>query len=106
MKVFLRHLALAALPLLFGLGASYRFAQKQQSCVRLVGALFAAKCHGRQLEYQILFQSAATGVGTLVSTVIGVWLEQRRRRAAQPPNPIGGPPCSRSTRFSPCRSSP
>jgi hypothetical protein len=91
MKVFLRHLALAALPFLFGLGASYGFALKQQACGRLVGALFAAKCHGRQLEYQILFQSAATGVGTLVATVVGVWLEHRRRRAVQPPNPTGGP---------------
>jgi hypothetical protein len=91
MKTFLRNLVLCALPLAFGVGASYGFSMKQRSCGRMVGALFASKCHGRLLEYQILFQTAGTGAGTLVATVISSWLEHRRRRAVQRPNPIGGP---------------
>lgn len=91
MKTFLRNLVLCALPLAFGVGASYGFIMRQQSCGRMVGALFASKCHGRLLEYQILFQTAGTGAGTLVATVISSWLEHRRRRAVQRPNPIGGP---------------
>ena len=91
MKVFFRNLVLAALPLGFGVGASYGFALSQQSCGKLVGALFASKCHGRQLEYQILFQTAGTGAGTLVAAVAGAWLEHRRRRAVQRPDPTGGP---------------
>ena len=91
MKTLIRNLAICALPLAFGVGASYGFALRQQSCGRMVGALFASKCHGRLLEYQILFQTAGTGAGTLVAAVIGSWLEHRRRRAVQRPNPIGGP---------------
>ncbi|HYT70000.1 MAG TPA: hypothetical protein VEK78_01380 [Gemmatimonadales bacterium] len=90
MKVFLRHLFLAALPLLFGLGASYGFALSMQSCGRLVGAVFASKCHGRQLEYQLLFQTGGTGLGTLFAAVLGARLEHRRRRAVQRPEPTGG----------------
>jgi uncharacterized protein (DUF697 family) len=87
MRVVFRYVVLAALPLTFGLGASYGFAASQQACGRLVGALFASKCHGRQLEYQMLFQTAGTGAGSLVAAVAGVWLEHRRRRAVQRPNP-------------------
>jgi hypothetical protein len=89
MKVLLRHVLLCALPLLLGLGASYGFAYYQQSCGRMVGALFAAKCRGRQLQYQMLFQTGGTGLGTLLAGTIGAWLEHRRRRAVQRPDPTG-----------------
>jgi len=91
MRMFLRNLVLAALPLTFGVGAGYGFALGQQSCGRLVGALFASKCHGRQLEYQILFQTAGAGAGTLVAAVVGSWLEHRRRRVVQRPDLTGEP---------------
>lgn len=82
MKLFLRHLALAALPLLLGVAAGWGFALTQGSCGALVGPLFASKCHGRQLEYQILFQTAGTALGTILAALLGVWLERRRGRAA------------------------
>jgi hypothetical protein len=83
MKMFLRHLALCALPLVGGIGAGYGFAAKQGSCGALVGPIFAAKCHGRQLEYQLKFQLAGTAFGTLIAASVGAWLEHRRRRAVQ-----------------------
>ncbi len=81
MKIALRHLSLAALPLVLGLGCGWGFALTQGSCARLVGPLFAAKCHGRQLEYQILFQTGGTALGTVIAGAMGAWLELRRRRA-------------------------
>jgi len=83
MKTFLKYLALCALPLACGIGAGYGFAAKQGSCGSLVGPIFAAKCHGRQLEYQLKFQLAGTSVGTLIAASLGAWLEHRRRRAVQ-----------------------
>lgn len=91
MRIFFRNLVVAVVPLLFGVGAGLGFALSQQSCGRLVGALFASKCHGRQLEYQILFQTAGAGAGTLVAAVVGTWLEHRRRRVVQRPDLTGGP---------------
>jgi hypothetical protein len=87
MRVWFRHVVLAALPLVCGVGAGYGFAASQQSCGRMVGALFASKCHGRLLEYQIRFQTAGTGAGTLLAAMAGVWLEHRRRRAVQRATP-------------------
>lgn len=88
MRLFLRHLSLAAVPLLLGLAASYGFAQAQGSCTALVGPLFASKCHGRQLEYQLFAQTAGTAFGTLAAAWLGAWLELRRRRVVplQDPN--------------------
>ncbi len=83
MKTFLKQLALCAIPLACGIGAGYGFAAKQGSCGSLVGPIFAAKCHGRQLEYQLKFQLAGTGFGTLIAASVGAWLEHRRRRAVQ-----------------------
>ncbi|HEU5260018.1 MAG TPA: hypothetical protein VFU41_01210 [Gemmatimonadales bacterium] len=91
MRTFFRNLVVAGLPLLFGVGAGYGFALSQQSCGKLVGALFASKCHGRQLEYQILFQTAGAGAGTLVAAVVFTWVEHRRRRVVQRPDLTGGP---------------
>ena len=91
MRVFVRHLLLCSLPLVLGVGAGHGFAYRQQSCGRMVGALFAAKCHGRLLEYQRLFQLGGAGVGTLLAATIGTWLEHRRRRAVQRPDPTGEP---------------
>ena len=90
MKIFLRHLALCALPLVCGIGAGFGFARSQASCGSLVGPIFAAKCHGRQLEYELKFQIAGTGFGTLVAASLGAWLEHRRRRVVQPSTPAGG----------------
>jgi membrane associated rhomboid family serine protease len=81
MAVTLRHLVIAFLPLLFGLGAGWSFAYMQESCTRLVGFLFSAKCRGVQLEYQVVFQTWGTAAGCLVAAVLGAWLERRREHA-------------------------
>lgn len=91
MKTFFRHLALCALPLACGAGAGYGFARTQASCGSLVGPIFAAKCHGRQLEYLVKFQMAGTVFGTLVAASLEAWMEHRRRRAVPPTTPPGGP---------------
>jgi len=83
MKVFLRHFFIALLPLVFGLGASWGFAFSQNTCGRLVGPVFAPKCHWIQLEYQIGFMMAGTALGCVVAATLGAWLELRRRRAVQ-----------------------
>lgn len=83
MKVLLRNFVLCALPLVLGVAAGQAFAFKRQSCGRMVGALFADKCRGRVLEYQMRFQIAGAGAGTLLAATIGTWLEHRRRRAVQ-----------------------
>jgi hypothetical protein len=83
MKVFLRHFVIALLPLVFGLGASWGFAFSQNTCGRLVGPVFAPKCHWIQLEYQIGFMMAGTALGCVVAATLGAWLELRRRRAVQ-----------------------
>ena len=77
----LRHFFVALLPLLFGFAASLSFALTQDKCGRLVGPLFAPKCHWIQLEYQIGFMMAGTVVGCLIAAVLGAWLERRSRRA-------------------------
>ena len=81
MRVVLKHLLLASLPLAIGLAAGWGFALTQGSCGSLVGPIFAAKCHGRQLQYQILFQTWGTAAGCLIAAVVGARLELRRRRA-------------------------
>jgi hypothetical protein len=83
MKIVLRHFFIALLPLVFGLAASWGFAFSQQTCGRLVGPVFAPKCHWMQLEYQLAFQSAGTVLGCLLAAWLGSWLELRRRRAVQ-----------------------
>jgi hypothetical protein len=92
MKVFLRHLFVALLPLVFGLGASWGFAFSQNTCGRLVGPVFAPKCHWIQLEYQIMFMMAGTALGCVVAATLGSWLELRRRRAVQRADPNQGGP--------------
>jgi hypothetical protein len=89
-RILLRHLVIAAVPLACGIAASYAFARSQGSCGALVGPLFASKCHGRQLEYQLLAQTAGTALGTLIAAFIGSWLELRRRRVIQPEDPPRG----------------
>ena len=80
MRIVLRHVLLASLPLAVGLAAGWGFALTQGSCGSLVGPIFAAKCHGRQLEYQLLFQTWGTLAGGLLAAGIGTWLEFRGRR--------------------------
>jgi len=87
MKIQLRHFVVALLPLIFGLAASYTFAFTQDKCGRLVGPIFAPKCHWIQLEYQLGFFMAGTLLGCLIAGVVGAWLERRsRRRVAQTVN--------------------
>src|SRR5260370_7057624 len=96
MQMLVRHRALCALPLVGGIGAGYGFAAKQGSCGSLVGPIFAAKCHGRQLEYQLKFQLAGTGVRTLIAAGLGAGLGHRRRRPVQgtpPPSKPAPTPC-------------
>lgn len=92
MRVFLRHFLIALLPLVFGLAASWGFAFSQNSCGRLVGPVFAPKCHWIQLEYQIMFMMAGTALGCVVAATLGSWLELRRRRAVQRPDSNQGGP--------------
>ena len=91
MKLFFRHLVVVSLPLVLGLAGGYGFARSQASCGSLVGPIFAAKCHGRLLEYQMRFQTAGTAIGTVVAAALGAWLEHRRRRAVQRATSRGEP---------------
>lgn len=81
MKILWRHVLIALLPLVFALAASWGFAFTQDTCGRLVGPIFAPKCHWIQLEYQLLFQTAGTLLGCLLAAILGAWLELRSRRA-------------------------
>lgn len=78
--ILLRHFLVALLPLLIGLGASWGFAFSQDRCGRLVGPIFAPKCHWIQLEYQLGFLMAGTLLGCLIAAFLGAWLERRSRR--------------------------
>jgi hypothetical protein len=80
MRLVIRHVALAALPLALGLAAGWGFAYFQESCWNLVGPLFSAKCRGIQLRWQIDFQTGGTALGCLLSATFGIWLERRRTR--------------------------
>ena len=87
MKLQMRHFVVALLPLLFGVAASYGFAFSQNTCGRLVGPIFAPKCHWIQLEYQLGFMMAGTLLGCVIAAVVGASLERRsRRRAGQAVN--------------------
>jgi len=86
MGILLRHLLLASPPLILGLGAGWGFALSQESCGRMVGLLFAAKCRGTLLEYQMLLQTGGTALGWLVAALLGIWWERRRRRDVQRAN--------------------
>jgi hypothetical protein len=96
MKVFFRHFFIALLPLVFGVGAGWGFAftlaYTHNTCGRLVGPVFAPKCHWIQLEYQIMWMMAGTALGCVVAATWGAWLELRRRRAVQPADPNQGGP--------------
>ena len=84
MRIVIKNLCIAALPLLLGFGAGYVFLHTRASCGSMVGPLFAAKCHGRVLQYQVQFQTAGTVLGCLLVALIGVVRELRARRAVQP----------------------
>lgn len=93
MRIVLRHFFIALLPLILGLAAGWGFAFSQNTCGRLVGPIFAPKCHWIQLEYQIGFMMAGTAFGGIVAALLGSWLELRRARAVQRADlNQGGPP--------------
>src|SRR5436305_15336832 len=98
MKIFIRNLVLCALPLLFAMGAGYGFTRIQGSCGAMVGALFAAKCAGRQRQYQARLQLAGAAFGIALAASLSTWLEHRRRPAAPrttsavQPTPVQGAP--------------
>jgi hypothetical protein len=83
MRILIKNLLIAALPIVLGLGAGYAFTRTLSSCGSMVGPLFAAKCHGRVLQYQIHFQTLGTAAGCLILAIIGVIRELRARRAVQ-----------------------
>lgn len=82
MKIFARHFLITMLPLILGVAASYGFAFSQNTCGRLVGPIFAPKCHWIQLEYQLGFLMAGTALGCLIAAFLGASLERRSRRRA------------------------
>jgi len=88
MRIYVRHFFIALLPLIIGLAASWGFAFSQNTCGRLVGPIFAPKCHWIQLEYQLGFQMAGTALGCLIAVVVGASLERRRRRKREDDEPI------------------
>jgi hypothetical protein len=96
MKVFFRHFLIALLPLVFGVGAGWGFAAvlsyTRNTCGRLVGPVFAPKCHWIQLEYQIMWMMGGMAFGCVLAAILGTWLELRRRRAVQPADPNQGGP--------------
>ena len=84
MKIFLRYVALCALPVLFAAGAGRYFTTIQGSCSAMVGALFSGKCAGLQRQYHARFQLGGAAVGVVIAATLGTWLEHRRRKAVQP----------------------
>jgi len=91
MRILFRNFLLALLPLLLGLAASWGFAFSVPSCGRLVGPVFGPKCHWKQLEYQLLFQTGGTLLGVLIATGLGTWMELRRRSVVQRSTQTGEP---------------
>ncbi|HEY6060695.1 MAG TPA: hypothetical protein VIV10_08920 [Gemmatimonadales bacterium] len=93
MRIVIRHIVLASIPLVIGVATGWVFAHGQPGCGSLVGPLFAAKCGRTLVQYQLQFQTAGTAAGCLVAALVGIWLEARRTvraaRAAQatPPPP-------------------
>jgi hypothetical protein len=83
MRILIKNLVIGALPLVLGFAAGYVFIHTRASCGSMVGPLFAAKCHGRVLQYQIRFQNAGTALGCVFVVLIGVVRELRARRAVQ-----------------------
>ncbi len=83
MRILLKNLLIAALPLILGFATGYIFTHTRASCGSMVGPLFAAKCHGRVLQYQIQFQTVGTALGCVLVALIGVVRELRARRTVQ-----------------------
>ena len=79
-RIVIRHVVLAALPLVLGVGLGWGFAWRLAHCGGLVGPLFAAKCGRIQAQYQLWIQTAGTALGSLLAALIGIGLEWRRAR--------------------------
>jgi hypothetical protein len=95
-RIVARHLILASVPLVIGVGAGWVFAHQQPGCGSLVGPLFAAKCGRMLVQYQLWFQTLGTAAGCVLAAAVGIWLERRRmKRAARPapaPDATAPPP--------------
>jgi hypothetical protein len=94
MKIAMRHLVLASLPLVIGVGAGWVFAHQQPGCGSLVGPLFAAKCGRMLVQYQLWFQTLGTAAGCVLAALLGLWLERRRMKRAARPAPTPDAPAS------------
>jgi hypothetical protein len=92
MRIVIRHLVLAFVPLVIGVGAGWVFAHGQPGCGSLVGPLFAAKCGRMLVQYRLWFQTVGTAGGCLLSALIGIWLERRRMSRAARAAPAPPPP--------------
>jgi len=92
MRVVIRHIALACIPLVIGVAAGWVFVRGQPGCSSMVGALFAAKCGRMLVQYQLWFQTAGTAAGCLVAALVGIWLEARRTVRAARAAPATPPP--------------
>jgi len=92
MRFVTRHIVLAALPLVIGVGAGWVFAHQQPGCGSLVGPLFAAKCGRMLVQYQLWFQTIGTAAGCVLAALLGIWLERRRMKRAAKMVPDSSPP--------------
>jgi hypothetical protein len=86
MRIVLRHLVITLIPLAVGVAAGWAFAFTQESCGRLVGPIFAPKCHWVQLEYQIRFHLGGVALGCVIAALLGARLEARSRTPTGDPS--------------------
>ncbi|HEY6109763.1 MAG TPA: hypothetical protein VIV56_12765 [Gemmatimonadales bacterium] len=92
MRIVIRHILLAFLPLVIGVGAGWVFVHGQPGCSSMVGPLFAPKCGRILAQTQLQFQTAGTAAGCLVAALVGIWLEARRTVRAARAAPAMPPP--------------
>ena len=92
MRIVIRHIVLAFLPLVIGVAAGWLFVRGQPGCSSMVGPLFAPKCGRILVQTQLQFQTAGTAAGGLLAALIGIWLERRRMSRTARAAPAMPPP--------------